>query len=111
MLDRLRSGELEPEPSFYLSGVVGDKAGLPVGRLLPVFGLPGVPNDELSSGDYSIELQDASGETLLEQSFAVSFVDSEGGTRDLSEFDLQVPATEGTANGGKGGDTTRTETP
>jgi hypothetical protein len=89
----LRLGQHQAEPAFYVSGSV-HKNG--TGSLGHLFVQPGVPAQDIPSGDYAIEFQDESGKTLMAQPFFISFVDVGGVERETVDFRFQVPAQQGT---------------
>jgi hypothetical protein len=89
-----RPGYGVPRPLFWVSGHI-DVNG--TGSLDPVFGLPGIPMRDIAPGDYVIEVQDASGTSLLKTPFFASFTDVEGNKVETVYFHFQLPAQEGTS--------------
>jgi hypothetical protein len=79
---------------YYISGFANRKG---TGQLRPVFVQPGFPMEPPVPGEYSLELLDANGRSLLSLPFFVTFVDVEGIETDSFYFDFQIPAREGTA--------------
>jgi hypothetical protein len=79
---------------YYMSGHINVDG---TARLNPVFVQPGIPTKDIAPGDYTIEVQDSYGKTILTTPFLASFIDVEGNEVETAYFHFQLPEQEGTS--------------
>lgn len=79
---------------YYITGQVQQGGS---GGLNPIMTQLGIPSSGIAPGEYSLEVQNASGTPLSTTPFLVSFVNSEGDPVNTAYFNFQIPVVSGGA--------------